>query len=138
MKEREDAVKDKDEQEESFFFRIFGAFACRLFPNLGFCTNNLWADVTITVYVHNPHQSNFVGYASFEQVEAMIALGNRQLSGTGFRLELGEFFRGAVDEWYNSAGGSQAEVDMMSEQKIGGTETLNVYLKRAFDSNGNY
>lgn len=141
MKAREDHAKANKEKEEenSFFFRRFGALVCRLFPNIGICANNLWSDVTITVYVHNPYRSwDFAGYVTYQQVLAMIALGNSQLSGTGFRLELGEFYQGAVDEWFNSAAGSQAERDMMTVQKIGGTETLNVYLKRAYDSSGDY
>jgi hypothetical protein len=126
----EELARTRGHRSLSSFYVLF----CLLFPRCRSC----WPRVNIPVYVHNIQQSDGTGRMTDSDIRAMIALGNSQLTRTGFRLSLKRIGHVTNNRYYNAAATSSDERSMMTDLKQGSFETLNVYLKRAYEGSSNF
>ena len=132
--------------ESGFFFVNFVNWFLCLFNPFPFCdgsgtgTNSTdepgigppARNIVVKVYVHNFYRSDNVGYLTDAEVVRMMDQTNDLFSGTGFAFSLVDIFRDQNDEWFNSAAYSQEEYSMMALTRMGGPETLNIYLKNTY------
>lgn len=109
----------------------------RLFSKL-FCTISYRfcrADIEIPVHVHNI-QARSEGKVPRSEISDMIRQANRKLRFSGIRLDLKQINYVDNEVWYYSSVASSGEIEMMTALKVGGPETMNVYLKKPIGSNG--
>jgi hypothetical protein len=121
----EDLTTIASQKERGFSFQLLCAFSYR------FCN----ADIVIPVYAHNI-QDGATGRLSQSDIRDMLRQTNRKFRFSGIRLDLKEIKYVNSKAWYNASVSSPAEIEMMSKLKIGGLDTMNVYLKKAIGSNG--
>lgn len=121
--------------QSGFPFPLLERFFCFLIPNRYPCS---FPDITIPVFMHviSPGETNESDDLPDANVTAMIDLANHQFRETGFSFALEEVNRINSSEWYSAAAESREEFDMMHGLKVGGPETLNVYIKNAMAPDG--
>lgn len=93
------------------------------------------ADIVIPVYVHNI-QDGSKGKLPESEIEAMINKANQQFRFSGIRMDLKKIKYVSNQNWYNASVASSEEIDMMTNLKVGGLDTMNVYVKLPIGSKG--
>jgi hypothetical protein len=93
------------------------------------------ADIIIPVHVHNI-QDGATGRLSQSDIRDMIRQANRSFRFSGIRMDLKAIKYVNNKVWYNASVASADEIEMMRALKVGGLDTMNVYLKKAIGSNG--
>lgn len=93
-------------------------------------------DIEIPVYVHNIKAGLAEGKISRTGIRNIVRQANQKLRFSGIRLAIQQINYIENDDWYFSYQGSPEEIEMQSTLKVGGAETMNVYLKIPVASNG--
>lgn len=126
-------LKDTEEELATITLQRRRPFGLKLFCAISFrfCR----ADIIIPVHVHNI-QDGSKGKLSQSEIRDMIRSSNRKLRFSGIRLDLKQINYVNNQVWYNSSVASPEEIEMMTKLKVGGLDTLNVYIKLPIGSKG--
>ena len=94
--------------------------------------------VTIPTYVHNVYSGSGEGFLSDATLKQSIQVANVLLASTGFQLALKSIDRVQNDNWFQASSGSSQELEMQSQLKMGGLNTLNIYFKLAISGSSRF